>query len=122
MILKRISILNYKNLEHVELDFSQTDAKISINTELFQRALDNLYSNLLKYADQETTIQICYKRNEADILLSLSNHIRTEQGKTESTSIGLITCRRIIEYHKGCFTATRNNGCFDVTVSVPVQE
>lgn len=107
---------------HVELDFSRTDAKIHINTELFQRALDNLYSNLLKYADAEKTIQISYKRNEAGILLSLSNHIRTDQAKTDSTSIGLITCRRIVEYHKGHFTATRNDGCFDVTVSVPVQE
>lgn len=48
---------------NVETDFAQTSTQISVNTELLQRALDNLYSNLLKYADPEETIWISYKLN-----------------------------------------------------------
>ena len=107
---------------NVETDFAQTSTQISVNTELLQRALDNLYSNLMKYSDPEETIWISYKRKEQSILVSITNGIRAEQKKTESTSIGLITCRRIIEYHKGHFAAVENDNSFLVTVSLPIQE
>lgn len=106
----------------VETDFVQVSAKISVNMELLQRALDNLYSNLMKYADPKEVIRISYKRKGPCILLSISNRIRTDQVKTDSTCIGLITCRRIIEYHKGHFTTTENDNCFQVIVSIPVQD
>ena len=106
----------------VETDFAQVSAKINVNTELLQRALDNLYSNLLKYADPSDTVWISYKRKEQSVLLSISNGIRKAQAKEESTSIGLITCRRIIEYHKGHFAAVENDNSFLVTVSLPIQE
>ena len=106
----------------VETDFAQLSAKINVNAELLQRALDNLYSNLLKYADPSDTVWISYKRKEQSVLLSISNGIRKAQAKEESTSIGLITCRRIIEYHKGHFAAVENDNSFLVTVSLPIQE
>ena len=106
----------------VETDFAQLSAKINVNAELLQRALDNLYSNLLKYADPSDTVWISYKRKEQSVLLSISNGIRKTQAKEESTSIGLITCRRIIEYHKGHFAAVENDDSFLVTVSLPIQE
>ena len=52
----------------VETDFAQVSAKINVNTELLQRALDNLYSNLLKYADPSDTVWISYKRKEQSVL------------------------------------------------------
>lgn len=107
---------------NVETDFAQTSTQISVNTELLQRALDNLYSNLLKYADPEETIWISYKRKEQSILLSIANGIRAEEKRPESTSIGLITCRRIIEYHKGHFAVAKNSDNFYVTVSIPIQK
>lgn len=107
---------------HVELKLEQTFAQICVNVELLQRALDNLYSNLLKYADCKKAIWISYGRKEDSILLSISNTVSTEQKKSDSTSIGLITCRRIIAYHKGHFAAEENDNHFCVTVSLPIQE
>ena len=106
----------------VETDFAQLSAKINVNTELLQRVLDNLYSNLLKYADPSDTVWISYKRKEQSVLLSMSNGIRKVQAKEDSTSIGLITCRRIIEYHGGSFTADEIGRCFYVTISIPICE
>lgn len=105
----------------VDTDFAQVSADIIINTELLHRALDNLYSNLLKYADPKETIRVSYKRKEQNILISISNGIRTEQIKTNSTKLGLVTCRRIIECHKGHFTTAEENNRFHVTLSIPVQ-
>ena len=106
----------------VETQFVPTEAKICINGELLQRALDNLYFNLLKYADKEAAIQISYRAQGQSIVLTISNKIRTKQDKTDSISIGLITCRRIVEYHKGYFAADENNDSFLVTVSIPMQK
>ncbi len=105
----------------VETDFSQVSAQLLVNPELLQRVLDNLYSNLLKYADPTKVIQISYKQKDQEILLVISNRVRAELVKSDSTSIGLVTCRRIIEYHKGRFTAVKNGDEFCVTVSMPVQ-
>ena len=106
----------------VKTDFAQTNAKIRINAELLQRALDNLYSNLLKYAAPKSSVQFSLKRQENDLLLSISNVVRSNREQSESTGIGLITCRRIIEYHGGSFTADEIGRCFYVAISIPIYE
>jgi len=106
----------------VKTDFAQTDVKIKINTGLLQRALDNLYSNLLKYAAPKSSVQFSLKRQENNLLLSISNVVRSNREQSESTGIGLITCRRIIEYHGGSFTADEIGRCFYVTISIPIQK
>lgn len=106
----------------VKTDFAQTDAKVKINAELMQRALDNLYSNLLKYAAPKSTVQFSLKKQENNLLLCISNVIQSNCKQTESTGIGLITCRRIIEFHGGSFKADKSGTSFYVTVSLPVQE
>lgn len=106
----------------VDTDFSQISAGVNVNTELLQRALDNLYSNLMKYADPQEKILLSYQRKEQGIQISISNKIRKKKEKIESTSIGLITCRRIIEYHKGQFSVVKNDSDFCVMISLPVQE
>lgn len=107
---------------NVETDFAQTSTQISVNTELLQRALDNLYSNLLKYADPQENIWISYKQKDENLLVTITNAVKADYTKSESTSIGLITCRRIIEYHKGTFSANEISGSFYVTLSLPLQK
>lgn len=104
----------------VKTDFQPTSSQIYINIELIQRALDNLYSNLLKYADPTEIIEISYKREKQTILLSISNSIQSIQKTTESTSIGLNTSRRIVEYHKGRFITEESNNIFCVNISLPI--
>ena len=106
----------------VKTDFAQTGTKVSINTELLQRALDNLFANLLKYAAPQSTVKFSLKKEEQNVILSISNIIGSNREQNESTGIGLITCRRIIEYHGGRFTVDETGSCFHATVSLPIQE
>ena len=85
----------------VQLQFLPVSCKIKVAIHLLQRALDIIYSNLTKYADPDTIIRIDYRRESDYLILIISNGTRTDQSKRESTSIGLNTCRRIIEYHGG---------------------
>ncbi len=102
--------------------FPHIEVKVKVNPELFQRAFDNLYSNLLKYADKSEAVSISYENSDGFISVSISNKILADIKNVDSTSIGLITCRRIIEYHGGRFNAGENGDTFNVTVSIPVAE
>ncbi len=104
----------------VEMDFAEVSGQINVNIELLQRALDNLYSNLLKYATSQQPIHFAYKREDSHFLLSISNAISSKREMRESTSIGLKTCRRIIEYHGGSFLASEENGIFTVKIELPL--
>ena len=106
----------------VRLQFLPVSGRIRVAMHLLQRALDNIYSNLMKYADPETDIRIGYGRESGNLILTISNGICTDQSKRESTSIGLNTCRRIIEYHGGSFVTSEEACCFSVTVSLPLQD
>ena len=105
----------------VHLQFSPVSGKIQVAIHLLQRALDNLYSNLTKYADPKTPIIICYGRKNDHLHLSVSNGSRLDQNKRESTSIGLNTCRRIMEHHGGTFASEEHDGVFSVSVTIPLQ-
>ena len=76
----------------------------------------------MKYAAPAVPVQITCKRKEQNVIVSVTNGVCREQEKNESTSIGLITCRRIVEYHKGRFTVTEDDDIFRVTLFIPIKE
>ena len=104
----------------VNVSFSETGGNINVNTELLQRVLDNLYSNLLKYADTEEVIEFSYCREENELCFTIKNKVSSDIEKKDSTSIGLNTCRRIIEYHSGKFVSSEENGTFTVKLMLPM--
>ena len=104
----------------VHLQFMPVYSQIQVALPLLQRALDNLYSNLTKYADPETDICICYERKDDHLHLSISNGIRVGQNNRESTSIGLNTCLRIMQHHRGTFAAQEQDGVFKIQITLPL--
>ena len=104
----------------VERNFSEVSANINVNTELLQRALDNLYSNLMKYANPDLFVKFSYQKNGNKLLLTILNGIASDREKKDSTQIGLNTCRRIIEFHNGTFSATENHMIFTVAIELPL--
>lgn len=104
----------------VSCDFSEIHGTLQVNIELLRRAFDNLYSNLLKYAEPAVPIEIQFWQNEDAVHISITNGISTQQHKKESTNIGLHTCGHIFQYHKGRFHAGESGGHFVVEASLPL--
>ena len=102
----------------VELYFVPTAAKVAVNLDLLQRALDNLYSNLQKYADPAVGIQISYEKKECKVCVSMQNGVRADGNQIESTGIGLNTCKRVINQLGGFFLAEDDEQSFRVTVAL----
>lgn len=70
-----------------ETEFSPVQGKIRINMELLQRALDNLYSNLLKYAEMKETIWISCTRKNQEVLISVTNGIRENRIRMKAQAL-----------------------------------
>lgn len=104
----------------VHCAFGELQGALRVNMELLRRAFDNLYSNLLKYADPAQPIEISYGRKDGQVRLTLLNHISPQRDKRESTNIGLNTCRRILQHHGGSFETKEDVGIFQVDLALPL--
>ena len=104
----------------VRMTLEPLDGGIDIKTELLQRAFDNLYANLLKYADPSQPVEITCRREGDTVLLRVSNAVSSQVNKRQSTNIGLNTCRRILSMHNGSFEAREQEGRFEVRLSLPL--
>lgn len=84
------------------------DELVKTDAPLVMRLVDNLFSNISKYADKQKPITVNFTKEDKHICITLENYINTSAGTVESSGIGLKTCERIasrigldFEYEKG---------------------
>ena len=92
-----------------------------IHVRYMQRVLNNILSNLSKYADVNKPIEIIANKEQDTIVIRVRNAIRENLDKQESTNIGLITCNRIMKLQHGEFKTYEMEGEFTVKLTVPLQ-
>lgn len=104
----------------VERDAADFSCQLRINVDLFRRLCDNLFGNILKYADPCRPVAVHYRLTEDALCLTLHNFIRPVQSKVESTEIGLKTCEKILRDHGGSFTVCKSDDDFSATACFPL--
>lgn len=105
---------------NLECRIGKLPGTIQVDSEYLQRVIDNLSSNLKKYGDLSTPLEIeAYERGKM-LHICIRNRIRPGKDTRESTQIGLRTCRRIIEEHKGIFTWHQKKEYFHVELGLPL--
>lgn len=104
----------------IYIDHSEAFDNIVVNMPLLQRVFDNVYSNILKYADKEHVVLFTCNKVNDNLVLVISNGVLDEGIKRESTNIGLKTCERIMQYHGGSFTTSNYGGKFASTIELPI--
>ena len=85
-----------------------------------RRVFGNIFSNLSKYADRSSPVQVSYRQTENCLTISFRNRAAGSAMKTESSGIGLKTCKRIMEAHGGEFRCVGENGMFETELTFPV--
>ncbi|MCR5700628.1 MAG: HAMP domain-containing histidine kinase [Lachnospiraceae bacterium] len=90
-----------------------------VNPQYMKRVLNNILSNLEKYADKEYPITVSAKIEDM-LCINVVNRISRSREPHESTKIGLITCERIMKLHGGEFLYKEENGNFDVKITIPM--
>jgi signal transduction histidine kinase len=83
--------------------------KVSADVQLLKRVIDNLVSNIVKYADNAKDIVITIRANGNEVKIDFNNLIKTTPVNVTSTKIGLKTCEKIMSQMGGDFK-TKNTG------------
>ena len=105
----------------VERDTPDPKCLLRVDVGLLRRALDNMVSNLRKYADPSAPLKLRWRQRDGRFELELSNRVHPAP-KVQSTGLGLKTCKRILALHGGSFEAREENGWFMVRICLPCQE
>ncbi len=94
--------------------------EIYANIIAVRRIFDNLFSNILKYADPTFPVIIYFDKKDNNIVVTIKNTVAASPSRVESTNIGLATCEKIMTQHHGTFTSEKNEKDFSVSFSFPL--
>ncbi|MCR5664937.1 MAG: HAMP domain-containing histidine kinase [Oscillospiraceae bacterium] len=85
------------------------EGSLQVDPLYLKRVLDNLVSNIKKYADPSRPVLFLTESGGGELALSLSNRIARRGDRVESTKIGIRTCEKIMRHMGGRFE-TRSDG------------
>ena len=89
---------------------------------MLKRVIDNLISNIKKYADPAEPVVLQTRAENTGVLVSVSNTVSTGGARTESTRIGLRTCEKIMQSLGGSFRVLRDEKRFSAEFTLPTQQ
>ena len=98
LLAEHILLMN-ENGFNMSLDFDEAlrDGEYSVYTDApnLMRIIDNLFSNLTKYADKNYPVTLSVKLNGYSLTVECKNRISRNADAAESNGIGLKTCKRL---------------------------
>ena len=104
----------------VDCQMEWPDKRIQISENYMMRIMDNITSNLIKYADASSALRICTVEKTNAVGFTVENHIRSDADKTESTGIGIQNIKNMMSKMDGDCTAETAGGIFRLTLLFPV--
>ena len=104
----------------VECEIAPLMEQVQIDCDSMQRVMDNLLSNLKKYGDIQRPAKIRAFEREDMLHILLTNYVREQRKRVESTQIGLRTCRKIVEEHGGTFVWEQAADRFEMILKLPL--
>ena len=87
-----------------------------------KRVLDNLVSNIKKYAEKESPVVFLSELKEDALSVCVSNRVRKNLDRVESTKIGLRTCEKIMRSMNGSFEIQKDEEHFAAILTLPVKK
>lgn len=120
-IIAEHSFLLSKSGYTVENDIRVGGEIVRIDTVYFSRVIDNVFSNIIKYADAESPIRIKAESSDGFVRLSFTNKVRTDKNIPESNGIGIKTCIKIMQQMGGKLDIEEKDGDFTVILSVAAE-
>ena len=102
------------------VDF-EGECAVTVDPLYLKRVLDNLQSNVRKYADPAFPVVALSELRGGTLTLTLSNTIAAAQNRKESTKIGLRTCEKIMSALGGTFSVTNDGTHFAAELTLPAE-
>jgi signal transduction histidine kinase len=95
---------------------------LRIRAESIRRVTDNIFDNLVKYADRDYPVTVTATRGDNVLTVSFSNTVARKSDKTSSTRIGVKTCVNMMKMMNGSFVTKTEEGIFTASLSLPLSE
>ncbi len=112
-------------LSNVQMEYrlspSLGDVRVYTNVDYLSRVLDNLYSNIVKYADHQSPAVFRVEYRDRMVVVTGVNKIAKRSGKVESTKLGLLTCESIMHSLQGSFRTQKQDDTFTVVLALPTK-
>jgi signal transduction histidine kinase len=99
------------------------DGKSIVKTDAphMMRIMDNIFSNLYKYADIEKEVSVKGWREGDLAVFEFKNYVAENKG-AESSKVGLKTCKRLSTYIMNDFDWGEEDGVFTLTLSLKLYD
>lgn len=95
---------------------------LEIEEMYFRRVMDNIFSNIIKYADPSSPIVLGVDCSDEKLTFYCENKIRMGEDRPESNGIGLRTCERMMEEMGGRMTFGENGENFKIAITLPASK
>lgn len=120
----------------VTCSISWPEAHVSVVSEYMDRILDNIASNIQKYADTSQPVEIAVNLSasmeeapmeeapmeESCITLKIGNKIKTFCGDVESTNLGVLNIRHMMKKMNGKCIMQENGDTYEISLLLPAAE
>lgn len=94
---------------------------VRTDANLLKRIIENVGSNILKYADAEKPVLLSGRLEGEVLRLSVTNDIKRDNTDAESNGIGLKTCRKLASEIGAELYTEKSEDKFTVTLVMPVR-
>ena len=92
------------------------------DAQCLMRMIDNIFSNVRKYADAEKPVTVLLKRDGDTLKITVRNVIAKVPNVAESNGIGLKTCARLAELVGARFNTEKHGDFFEATLKLKISE
>lgn len=104
------------------LELGSEDVLLTVRAQYIRRILDNIGSNLIKYADPARPIEVRFLRQEERAGLVFRNHVLPAPPAVESTKVGLTSIETMMDkMHADC-KIEQENEQFTMTLLFPISQ
>lgn len=104
----------------IQVNEPQNEMPVCANVPFLRRVVDNIVSNIRKYADKSEPVLISMRSENGSFVFEAINAAEEKGRNAESSGIGLKSCEKILQSHSGAFCAGMSNGYFVVSMSIPI--
>lgn len=123
MLSEHVLLLREQGYD-VELDIAAVaggELAVATDANMLKRIVENVFSNLLKYADKEYPVSLSARVEGEKLHVVVRNKILTSSTGVESNRIGLKTCRKLAEFIDAEFVTEELDGDFVTRLAMLVK-
>ncbi len=102
-------------------EVSDISCGLRVNVDDIHRMFDNIFSNILKYADLSAPLVVRYHLEGGNLVLFFQNTVASGLTQEASTHVGLRSCETILAHINGKIEVQTPENTFQVTIVIPYE-